>query len=181
MKQENKKYKNKQMRKGFTIIELMFVIMLLIGLAFIAQNVMSKSTTAPVIASMVSDARNAIKTLNDYRAVSNNPLAVNYSELFDHAAMCAVDKNDNGISGDFDNEIKTDHSYNANTFPLKFSASGDNGIVVIEKTCKRPHDGYYLRVYNKVEKTGKMVEYNSCVDGKPRIVKDDGYFSSCHP
>jgi len=181
MKQNNKKYKNKQMRSGFTIIELMFIILLLIGLAFIAQNIMSKSTTAPVLASMVSDARNAIKTLNDYRAVSNNPLTVDYNELFDHTAMCAVDKDDDGVSGDYDSEITTDHAYDANTFPLKFAASGDNGIVVIERTCKRPHDGYYLRVYNKVEKIGKMVEYDSCVDGKPRIVKDDGYFSNCKP
>ena len=127
MKQNNKKYK--KMRSGFTMVELMFVIMLLIALAFIAQKTLLHSKDTGILASQVSDFKNAAKLLNDYPVASGDMSSDTYYNLLKNDVCSAYDKDGDGIAGDADNEIYCNgHYWKANEFPIKFPVSEDNRI-----------------------------------------------------
>jgi len=129
MKQENKKYKNKQMRSGFTILELMFVIMMLIGLAVIAQKTLLHSKDTGILASEMSDFKNAAKLLNDYPVSSGDMSSNSYYNLLGNDVCSAYDKDNTGIAGDADNEIYCKgHYWDAGEFPIQFPVSEDGRI-----------------------------------------------------
>ena len=170
MKQNNKKYKNKQMRRGFTMIELMFVIMLLIALAFIAQKTLLHSKDTGILASQVSDFKNAAKLLNDYPVSSGDMSSNSYYNLLKNDVCSAYDKDDSGFAGDADGEIYCNgHYWDANTFPIKFPISEDNRIQF--KSAGAGKFCYKLKVVtgNMNVEHKKEVFQDFCTMNKPEI------------
>lgn len=174
MKQKRKnKQINKQMRSGFTLIELLFVIMILIGLAFIAQKTLLHSKDSGILASQVSDFKNAAKLLNDYPVSSGDMSSNSYYKLLGNDVCSAIDEDNSGVAGDADNEIYCKgHSYKANEFPIKFPVSEDNHIQI--KSGGSGKFCYKLKVVtgNMNVEHKKEVFQDFCKANKP-VIRDN--------
>ena len=168
-----KQTKNKQMRSGFTMIELLFVITILIGLAFIAQKTLLHSKDSAILASQVSDFKNAEKNLNDYPVSSGDMSSNAYYNLLGNDVCSAIDKDNSGVAGDADNEIYCKgHYYKANEFPIKFPVSEDNRIQF--KSAGSGKFCYKLKVVtgNMNVEHKKEVFQDFCTMNKP-VIRDN--------
>jgi len=146
--------------------------MLLIGLAFIAQKTLANSKNTGILASQVSDFKNAAKLLNDYPVSSGDMSNSSYYNLLGYDICSAQDKNNDGIAGDADNEIYCKGQYlKANEFPLKFSISEGNEILI--KSGGSGNFCYKLKVVNLTVNADdrKEVFQDFCVANKPVIRK----------
>jgi len=174
MKQENKEQQKKyiKMRSGFSMIELMFVIMLLIGLAAIAQKTLLSSKDTGILASEVSDFKNAAKLLNDYPVSSGDMSSKTYEHLMSTSLCTATDKDNSGIAGDADDEIYCkNHYWDAHEFPIEFPISEKNAIQFkfggYGKFC------YKLKVYTQDDSVEhkKEIFQDFCTAAKP-VIRD---------
>jgi len=171
MKQENKKQqKNRQMRSGFSMLELMFVILLLISLATIANNILQDSTKTGVLASMMSDFKNAQKQMNDYAVIAKSPLGSVYKDWMGNNICSARDYDNSGLAGDADDEIYwKSERYKANEFPLKFQVSEGNELLFKHSSCNL---GYKMKVVNVTDNDpNKEIFIDTCKMAKP-VIRD---------
>lgn len=139
--------KQNGMRKGFTLVELLFVMAIIAILAgFAIANLKDSSKTAAINA-MKNDARNAIAAQQAYFAEN---------QTYDSA---------NG-AGDENGVLVGDNG-------AKFSISNNDSLVTDLKDCGDGTTGFTVKVTNPTNVPGKAVTYDSCTDGKIQFVDDN--------
>lgn len=135
-------------RKGFTMVELIFVVIFLGILAAIAIPKISGSTETAVLASMKNDARAAI-TAEDAYYIQSNEYADATVEGGTEGAIAAL-----------------------GTSNIKVGASPNNTVTVTSKDCGDGTKGYTLNVTST--KTNKTINYDSCNDASIKVNNDGG-------
>ena len=130
-------------RKGFTMVELIFVVIFLGILAAIAIPKITGSTESATLASMKNDARTNITAENTYY--------IQKQEYMD----ASVDGGDTGAIaqlGDSD---------------IKVVASPNNSVLITTQDCEDGTKGYTLQITSS--KTDKTIDYDSCNDASIRV------------
>jgi len=128
------------LRKGFTLVELLFVMAIISILAgFAIANLKDSSRTA-TITSMKNDARNAIAVQQTYFAENQN-----YVE---------VDSATAGVT-------------NGKVTGTNFTVSDRNNLRADQITCDNNTVGYSITVSNA--QYGDTVTFDSCNDGKIQL------------
>lgn len=127
------------MRKGFTLVELLFVMAIIAILAGFAIANMQGSKDTAVITSMKNDARNATAT----EATS----LANFQE-YDTVATATA--------GDAHGKVQGDLGH------VTFGLSKGNLIQVVNSNCQNGSTGYKITITN--DKLADTVSYDSCVD-----------------
>jgi len=147
--QQTKAQKEEQSkkRKGFTMVELLFVMIIIGVLAVIAIPQFAGGKKSATITSMRSDARNAIATLQSY--------AVQQGEDVDYADVA-------GDYTDYDGDGKSDQTDK----PVSFAISKGDKISITSQTCSTGDAGYKLVVTNSNPDVNKQIEFDSCTSGK---------------
>jgi len=133
---------NKKMRQGFSMIELLFVMLIMAALAAIAIPNLSGGSLSAKMTSMKSDARNASDSMNQLFIV--NP--------------------DTTISSHTMNAGLNDW------LDTKFSVSKNNKMTVGPSTCG--DTSYTIKIEDVSDPvlTTKTIEYDSCLDSTARTV-----------
>jgi prepilin-type N-terminal cleavage/methylation domain-containing protein len=165
-------------RKGFSMIELLFVMVILSSLAAIAIPSMSSGTESARMTSMSNDTRSIINIIiseysktGDYTKVISTPTATCESKMFE-GSTCFKDTNNNGFANE---KLLTGAE-----IPL----SPDNEVVIEFRNCADEGaglagQGFLVSIANTkggetISDSGQQMlkengfEYNSCTDGKIR-------------
>ena len=133
----------KTLRKGFTLVELLFVMAIIAILAgFAIANLKDSSKTA-TLNSMKNDARAAIAIEQTYFAENQA-----YDTADGTADANGVLAGDNGA---------------------KFSLSKGNTLTATEEDCGDGTIGFSISVKNPTNVPGKEIKYNSCTDGSIQV------------
>jgi len=132
------------MKKGFTLVELLFVMAIIAILAGFAIANLQDSTKTAITTSMKNDARNAIAA--EQTAYAN--------EQEYGTANCNFKDLTNGIcslTGTNDSKVGTT------------TVSKGNEVVIETSTCDNGVDGYSVTVTNS-QVNDKSITYNSCTN-----------------
>lgn len=141
---------NKIAKSGFSLMELLIVMVILAGLATMIIPNMSSGTEAAKLTSMRNDARNTISTLQAKYIDTQD-----YSNVF--SAGDYVDSDDDGVA-------QTKLSDGSN-----LQVSANNTITLGVEDCDGgTGNGFSIAVANS-QVNGKTVAYNSCNDGKIQV------------
>ena len=130
---------------GFTLVELIVVMLILGVLIAIAIPKLAGSTEGAQVASMESDARNAITAENNYYAIERQYASV------------TVDASNNSDGA----------SATLGTSNISVQASPYNTVDIQTQTCADNSDGFTVTVTSS--KTNKQVTYDSCTDTNPKV------------
>ena len=131
----------RNMRKGFSMIEMLFVMVIMAGLAAIAIPAMSDSDESTKLASMKEDARNTINFVNQEIVVAGNDLPTEIAG----ADGDAVDLVNGDIFGDD-----------------KIVLSGNQAH--IENRTDDGKNCYFLKITDTEGVSDKYINYSSCYD-----------------
>lgn len=144
----------KKIRNGFSMIELLFVMVIVAALITIAVPVFNSANKAEAITSMKSDMRNYINVMVNYKMYNDNYAELDIPDLRDQSGDGFVD------------DGSSDILINENKLPI----SKKNWVEMYGKDCVNSGDqqGFYIRVYNKEyrDENGDypVVYFNSCTD-----------------
>lgn len=135
---------NKKIRNGFSMIELLFVMLIMAGLAAIAIPSLSAGNLSEKLTSMKSDAKGSmtsmqmVYTLNDNSALTGLPHTIK----------------------------EGDPAWNG----VKFGISKGNSVTVDASTCG--DTSYKISVADATDPqmTPKTIDFDSCTDSAPRTV-----------
>jgi prepilin-type N-terminal cleavage/methylation domain-containing protein len=160
------KRKNIKKSKAFSLLELLFVMIILgILISFaIKQNEDAKQSA--VYTSLRNDAHNALNSINFF--LSSMPDNVNY----DNVSGKYEDTNEDGIAdtGGINNDGKLGNNKivfsHGNVLELKFKKCNNNMIMPV------------MKVYNTIDlnhdpKYAKIAYYNGCISGKIKLLTKD--------
>ncbi|MCT7632112.1 type II secretion system protein [Aliarcobacter butzleri] len=147
---------NKLVKKGFSMIELLFVMVILAALAAIAIPSMSSGTESATITSMTSDVRNAMTTMQAKYVDKQDYSEIIVNEITDVAA---------GTDG-FATVTLVDGA--------KIPLSKGNLITITANTaaagtCTAAGQGFEITVSNPTI-AGKTVVFDSCNDSRVHTV-----------
>ena len=134
----------KTLRKGFTLVELLFVMAIIAILAGFAISKLSPATKTAEINKMKNDARTAIAIQQTYFAEN---------QVYDNADG----------AGDANGVLVGDNG-------AKFSISSNDTLTTASKDCGDGTIGFTVKVTNPTNVPGKQVSYDSCTDGKIQYV-----------
>ena len=146
---------NKMVKKGFSMIELLFVMVILAALAAIAIPSMSSGTESATLTSMRSDMKNIMALLQS-----------KYVDKQDYALV---------IPSDIENVEADDKTGLYVSGDLKIPITRGNAVSISSTTgatgsCTADGQGFEISISND-NIPGKAVKFNSCTDGKI-IMKD---------
>ena len=142
------KVKGASARRGFTMVELIFVVIFLGILAAIAIAKIGGSTESAILASMKNDARADITALQTYYAVEQ-----------DYPSDNIV------VTGGKEGSTKQITSNNGTV--VKLVASPGNKVHIEKQQCDTGEVGFVIEVTNL--KTNKVVTYDSCNDASIKV------------
>ena len=134
----------KGMRKGFTLVELLFVMAIIAILAGIAFANLSGSTKAAKVTALKSDARSAIAAEQAYYA--------------DNQSFSAVDADS---VGDANGKL-------TNADGVNFNLSKGNKLTITTNACSDGSAGFQVTVKNP--EADKDVTFDSCTDASIKTV-----------
>ena len=133
-----------KLRKGFTLVELLFVMAIIAILAGFAIANLKDSPKTAAINAMKNDARTAIAIQQTYFAEN---------QVYDNADG----------AGDENGVLVGDNG-------AKFSISSNDILTTASKDCGDGTIGFTVKVTNPTNVPGKQVSYDSCTDGKIQYV-----------
>lgn len=136
-------------KKGFTLVELLFVMAIVAILAGFAIANLKDSTTVATVNSIKNDVKNAVSQQQTYFAANQ-----------DYTTVTAA----NGAYTDLNNGMIT------TVEGVKITVSKGNTIETQPETCDDNSVGFSVTVSNA--KIAKQVSYNSCTDGTMGNVED---------
>ena len=139
--------KVKGARRGFTMIELIFVVIFLGIMAAIAIPKIMGSTESATLASMKNDARANISAMETY-----------YVAVQEYPQSRVIDGGEKGRQAVVENE--------SSGVKVKLVASPHNKVTLKKIDCDG-EPGFEITVTS--EKTDKTVEYDSCEDASIRV------------
>lgn len=153
--------------RGFTLLELLIVMIIIAVLAAIAIPNLSGSTKEAVASSVLSDLRNAKAALETYYA--------SYKRYPTQTATAADGTQDNVVDGTVDNngDGKPDgvKEYLAdpagNDSQISIVASPGNKVRFNSTACANGAQGYVIDVINTTY-TDVCYTFNSCTDASPQ-------------
>lgn len=135
------------LRKGFTLVELLFVMAIIAILAGFAIANLKDSTKTASISAMKNDARTAIAIQQTYFAEN---------QTYDNADG----------AGDANGVLVGDNG-------SKFSVSNNDSLTTASKDCGDGTVGFTVKVTNPTNVPGKAVTFDSCTDGKIQYGDDN--------
>jgi len=141
-----KRNMKRNMRKGFSMIELLFVMVIMAALSAIAIPALSGGEKSAKITSLTSDSKNMINFLENEIYLNENSLTANIDEQDEQATF---------VYGD---------QFYGKDIPI----SQGNQIVITGKPddC---HNGYEIVVSDTTGLVTKTSTYNKCTDTAPDI------------
>jgi len=150
-----KKTNNNEMRKAFTLVEMLFVVAILAILFLIAVPSFNL-TSSTVNINLKQDAVAAKSLLDKY--YQNN---FDYNEFSDEQKFEDTDSDGIADKGGENNDGKIDGE--------KVFLSDSNLLYVKGEHCEDStnYDGYSIRLEN--DNSDKIAIYNSCTDSKPYL------------
>ena len=143
----------KMVKKGFTLIELIVVMVILGILVGAAVFKLNGSDKGAYLSTMKNDARAAI-------ALENNAYAT-YQEFI--ADGQSADNSANKDAGQFTLLTQSDEQMTLNVSPY-------NSVYFYLNNCTDGSLGYTIKVYNP--KVNKHIQFNSCTDGGIKVFKN---------
>jgi prepilin-type N-terminal cleavage/methylation domain-containing protein len=128
-------------KKGFTLVELLFVMAIISILAGFAIANLKDSTKVATENSMKNDIKNAIAQQQTYFSAN---------QAYDEVSGYFEDSTNGVLEGDSG---------------TKFTISKGNGIYSSSETCADGSLGFYVRISNSNNSIDKEISYDSCTDG----------------
>lgn len=146
----------KMVRKGFSMFELLFVMVILAALAAMAIPSLSSGTESAALTSMRSDARNIIALVQS-----------KYIDTQDYSKVLGSLSGTKVYAAD-DSGFASMPFVDGTQIPL----SKNNTVVITASQCNGGtlNNGFQVVVANEEFKT-KLIAYNSCIDGKIKTNK----------
>ena len=139
---------NKMVKKGFSMIELLFVMVILAALTAIAIPSMSSGTESAALTSMKSDMNNIITLLQS-----------KYVDKQDYALV---------VPTNFENKVANDKTGLYVSGDLKIPITRGNAVSIYSTggigSCTAAGQGFSIVISNP--NVPKFVTFNSCTDGK---------------
>lgn len=155
----------KLVRKGFSVVELLFVMVLIASLSAIAIQKFSTSSESVIITSMHSDTRNAINYMQSLLVIHGVHSFLNIG--FSDKNIVFSQTKDNGLAKSNVTVLNQEN--------IAFSVSKGNKVTIRaseagEGTCTYEGEGFEITVSNS-DYPWRAVTFNSCTDGKPKVIK----------